>query len=309
MRISDEGIYIEALSVGFQLPQGKVEVLKDLGIAFKSNQINGIIGESGSGKSVLGMAILGILPPYAEVQGRFVVEGTGYDYGSPEQKKLWGRQVGFIPQNPQEALNPARKIKAQLMEALTVKYKDRRLRQEKALEMLVNMGFESPEQILKAYPHELSGGMQQRALAALSVCCTPQWIIADEPTKGLDAALCQQVAETFKRMRATGVKGMLVITHDIHLAKMICDEIFVMYEGRLVEAGKSVLQKPRHPYSKALLGAMPENGMCPIADKKREKGTGCIFAERCPACLPICQRQKPSPRIDKDGFVECFLYE
>lgn len=306
---SRRGIGVTGLSVDFLLPDKKVNVLENLTVTFQSGAITGIIGESGSGKSVLGMAMLGILPPYANIRGELFFENQNFAYGSTVQKSLRGKKLGFIPQNPQEAMNPSRKIKDQLMEGLSIIDKNRKENRKRSREILTAMGFNNPEKIMKAYPHELSGGMQQRALSAISVCCNPRWIIADEPTKGLDKALCIQVAETFKGLKKIGVEGMLVITHDIKLATLICDRIFVMYAGRIVEAGKGILENPKHPYTQALLRSMPENSLEPIQDPDGVLASGCIFEPRCQHRKDKCKAEKPLKFPMSDRWVECFLYE
>lgn len=304
----NHSIGVEHLKIDFVLPDRRVEVLHDLSVSFPKKKITGIIGESGSGKSVLGMAMLGILPPYAQVSGDFFFEEMDFGYRSKEQQSLLGKQLGFIPQSPQEALNPSRKIKKQLYEALSVKYKKAEIG-EKAEKILQSMGFADPKKILESYPYELSGGMQQRALSAISVCCEPKWIIADEPTKGLDKELCDQVAETFVRLQDLGVEGMIVITHDINLAEKICDEILVMYSGRVLERGSRVLQNPKHPYTRALIDSMPEHSLEPIQDADTSVGAGCIFAPRCPKRTERCFEEMPPLVKTEDGSVECFLYE
>lgn len=304
----NHSIGVEHLKIDFVLPNRRVKVLHDLSVSFPKKKITGIIGESGSGKSVLGMAMLGILPPYAQVNGDFFFEEMHFGYRSKEQQSLLGKQLGFIPQSPQEALNPSRKIKKQLYEALSVKYKKAEIG-EKAEKILQSMGFADPKKILESYPYELSGGMQQRALSAISVCCEPKWIIADEPTKGLDKELCDQVAETFVRLQDLGVEGMIVITHDINLAGKICDEILVMYSGRVLERGSRVLQNPKHPYTRALIDSMPEHSLEPIQDADTSVGAGCIFAPRCPKRTERCFEEMPPLVKTEDGSVECFLYE
>lgn len=304
----NHSIGVEHLKIDFVLPNRRVKVLHDLSVSFPKKKITGIIGESGSGKSVLGMAMLGILPPYAQVSGDFFFEEMHFGYRSKEQQSLLGKQLGFIPQSPQEALNPSRKIKKQLYEALSVKYKKAEIG-EKAEKILQSMGFADLKKILESYPYELSGGMQQRALSAISVCCEPKWIIADEPTKGLDKELCDQVAETFVRLQDLGVEGMIVITHDINLAEKICDEILVMYSGRVLERGSRVLQNPKHPYTRALIDSMPEHSLEPIQDADTSVGAGCIFAPRCPKRTERCFEEMPPLVKTEDGSVECFLYE
>lgn len=302
-------IGVDALKVQFVLPDKEVAVLSDLSVSFASGKVTGIIGESGCGKSVLGMAMLGILPPYAKVSGDFFFEEENYSYRSVEQKKLLGKNLGFVSQNPLESLNPSRKIRSQLYEALSIKYKLKSEIKKEAEKVLRSMGFENPDKIMSSYPYELSGGMQQRALSAISVCCKPKWIIADEPTKGLDKELCDQVVETFTDLRKFGAEGMIVITHDINLAVKLCDEILVMYKGRILERSAQVVDHPKHPYTQALINSMPEHLLEPIPNADFSSEKGCVFAPRCGKRMEKCVLNQP-PKIEmEDGIVECFLYE
>lgn len=302
-------IVLNKLSVSFCVNNSQNNVLEDLDVEFNEGEIIGIIGESGSGKSVLGMTILGILPPYANVSGEIIFEGERIKYLSKEQKNLLGMKVGFIPQNPEEALNPSRKIKAQIYEALKLKYKFKDETKEKANEVLLELGFKDTKKILNSYPYELSGGMQQRVLAAISVSCRASWIIADEPTKGLDESACIQVINLFKSIKEKYAKGLIIITHDINFAKSICSRILVMYKGHIVEDGTDVLENPKHPYTKDLIKSMPENDLIPIRRIYSEKGNGCIYFSRCKYSKECCKISKPKKHRTNDReFAECFLY-
>ena len=233
---------------------------------------------------------------------------------TPERSRaMLGTRIGLIPQNPSESLNPARTVAAHLYEALLPMKLSRRARNEKAAELLHDFGFNDPAPILRAYPHELSGGMQQRVLCAVGAACAPAWMLADEPTKGLDRDLRDQVRETLGGLRQHGVKSMLVITHDLPLARGLCDRLAVMYAGQILETGEGVLEEPLHPYTRAFLAALPENGfgaMAGVAPRAGERLPGCPFAPRCAHASPRCHEARPPVCETADGRkVRCFLYE
>ncbi|PHV70345.1 peptide ABC transporter ATP-binding protein [Sporanaerobium hydrogeniformans] len=303
-----KSLFIEELSVDFMISTGKVRAVDGVSVVFESGKITGLIGESGCGKSVLGMAILDLLPAYATLNGKIDWGEQSLNEYSIRKRKLLGREIGLIPQSPSESLNPSRKVKAHLNEALRPLGLKRQERYKKAEKLLRDFGFNEPKRILKAYPHELSGGMQQRVLCAIGTACSPEWIIADEPTKGLDSELCKQVQQTLQSLRIQGIKSMLVITHDLQLAEDLCDTIAVMYGGQIVEMG-DVLHHPLHPYTKAFLDALPKNGLHPISQINKgveQYSKGCCFAARCLKSRPRCFQEKPPYKGDKMHWVRCF---
>ena len=297
--------------VHFEVANGVVRALDYVTAHFKAGKITGIIGESGCGKSVLGLSVLGLLPPYAKAGGEILFgELNITTAGLREVQALRGRQIGLIPQNPSDSLNPVRTVGSQLTEALSLIEKNKNARYAKAVKLLADYGFDDPERIMRAYPFELSGGMQQRALCALGVCCSPKWVLADEPTKGLDRQLCEQVAETLTGLKAFGVESMLIITHDLEVA-LLCDEIAVMYAGEIVEMGTDALRSPSHPYTRAFLKSLPQNGMHPMMGMPPAPGfdsPGCKFAPRCPECGERCLAGRPPAYPHANGITRCFLY-
>ncbi|MCL2616599.1 MAG: ABC transporter ATP-binding protein, partial [Defluviitaleaceae bacterium] len=240
--MSSQDIVIENAVVHFKVSAGFVRAVDRVSIRIEAGKITGLIGESGCGKSLLGLAILGLLPPYAYTSGDIVYDGLHIPSATQKELKvLRGRKIGFIPQSPADSLNPVRRIGSQLDEALSLVEKHAQSRRQLAEQLLRGFGFDNPARILRSYPFELSGGMQQRALCAIGVCCSPQWVLADEPTKGLDQALCHQVRETLLSLSNFGVDSMFVITHDLDLAENLCDVIAIMYAGQIVEMGEQVL--------------------------------------------------------------------
>lgn len=313
-----EDIRFEKLSVGFPVRTGFVDAVDQVTAVFRSGEITGIIGESGCGKSVLLMALLGLLPSYACVSGDIFMGGLGlFSLSAKEMRAIRGRKIGLIAQNPADSFNPVRKIKGQLIEAL-------RLKGNKSLgshgflregvRLLMEFGFTEAEacRVLKSYPFQLSGGMQQRAIAAMGIASGAAWVLADEPSKGLDQVLRQQMYGTLREVKKRRAEGMILITHDIELARTLCDRVAVMYSGQLVEMGKDVLERPRHPYTTGLINSLPSKGMNAmrgIAPAPGERLAGCKFAPRCPLATRLCREGRPKEHEDETGMVRCFLYD
>lgn len=307
-------IELKDLAVYFQVSGGAVRAVDHVSYAFQSGRITGIIGESGCGKSVMGSAILGLNPGYAKVSGSIQYGDMELLHLSPRQmRRLRGRELGLIPQNPADSLNPSRRILGQITEAAALTGISRTEQKARARELLVQFGFaeEDLKRVCRAYPFELSGGMQQRVAAAMGVASRPRWIIADEPSKGLDAALRSQMYDTLRKIRDAYVDSMIIITHDLVLARELCDTVVVMYSGRIVEEGTDVLSKPMHPYTQGVLQSLPENGFHPmkgIAPAPSEIFPGCKFAPRCPYATERCIRAVPDSYPAGSGKVRCFLY-
>ena len=293
---------IKNLSVGFKLPQGVFYAVDDVSIKLSAGKFTAIIGESGCGKSVLGQAVLNILP-----QG-VVKKGAVFYKGERVQSIL--SAFGIIPQNPSGSLNPVRKIGRQMQDILDV-YAIKDADNAYKLQCLHLFGLQEAERVLAAYPHELSGGMLQRVLCAMAVSTKPAWILADEPTKGLDEQVGAIVRENLLTIKHDLHLSMLVITHDIALAQEVCDDVLVMYAGQILEYNMDLWQKPLHPYTQGFLKALPQNGLEVIPGKAPVPGesfSGCKFAARCPYCTKRCREQRPEMYQVGDAQVRCFLY-
>ena len=262
----------------------------------------------------MGMAVLGLLPGYAKVCGEILYGGRNLRELSPKQmRRLRGRQLGLIPQNPGDSLNPVRRIGGQIMEAAALIGVKREEQKKQTADLLLRFGFEKNhlKRVEKAYPFELSGGMQQRALAAMGAASRPKWILADEPSKGLDVELRKQMYDTLRKMKNECVDSMLIITHDITLARNLCDSVAVMYSGQIIEKGKDILENPKHPYTMGLMESLSENGFKPmrgIAPAPGQDFSGCKFAPRCPWAKAECRKKPPEFYSLDDRIVRCFLY-
>ncbi|ULL19643.1 ABC transporter ATP-binding protein [Paenibacillus sp. H1-7] len=285
---------------GFPAADGIAEAVKGVTMRLHRGEILGLIGETGSGKSVLGLSIPGLLPPEAEVNGSILYKGQDLLRLSPRRlRAIRGRDIALIPQNPAASLNPVLTVGYQIMESLRL---HRRLRRsaarEQAVRLLRELNMPEPERKLKQYPFQLSGGMKQRVLAAIGVAGAPTLIIADEPTKGLDAMVRKQVVDLLRTAARSSGASMLVITHDLHVAKSLCDRIGVMYAGRIVEEApvRELFASPRHPYTRGLLASIPGKGMKPIPGASpglAEAVSGCAFHPRCQERLPECSSVLP----------------
>lgn len=309
-----DSIELKDLAVYFRVSGGAVRAVDHVSYRFESGKITGIIGESGCGKSVMGSAILGLNPGYARVSGQILYGDMDLlKVSGRKMRRLRGRELGLIPQNPADSLNPSRRSLGQITEAVALTGAPRQARKEQAQAFLSRFGFSKSDlkRVSRAYPFELSGGMQQRVAAAMGVASCPKWMIADEPSKGLDMALRAQMYDTLQKIRDEYVRSMILITHDLILARTLCDTVAVMYSGQIVEEGADVLTQPKHPYTVGLLQSLPENGFQPmkgIAPAPSERFTGCKFAPRCPYASPRCAQAAPEFYPAGTGKVRCFRY-
>ena len=299
----------------FPVKSGYVRAVDGISATFKEGEITGIIGESGCGKSVLGMYLLGMLPDYAVKSGEIWYDGKNLEtFSKKERRRIRGRELGLIPQNPGDSLNPVRKVGGQIWEAARLRDSSGE-KKETVQKLLEIFGFQkdTAKRVAGAYPFELSGGMQQRAVAAMGTASGAKWILADEPSKGLDMTLRRQMYDTLRLVRDRKVKGMLIITHDLVLAEKLCDQVAVMYAGQILEKGPSrkVLKDPAHPYTQGLLDSLPSRGMHPmkgIAPAPHEKLSGCRFAPRCPYVSDRCLQSESEEMEVRGRKVRCFQY-
>lgn len=312
----DDSILIQNMNVSFRGKGCLTPVVKDVNTVFPSGTITGLIGESGSGKSVLGMSILQLLPGTAQVSGQCLFRGRDlYRLSEREMCAVRGQEIGLIPQNPSQSLNPIYTVGRQLVESMTVHDRSQKAEARARRDMLLGrFGFPDPHGISRSYSFRLSGGMNQRVISAMGLMNKPSWIIADEPTKGLDAILRRQVYHVLRQISESETRGMIVITHDIALAGALSQRLLVLYKGMILEEGptEAVLANPLHPYTVGLMRSLPENGMHPIprADPAlAEKCTGCSFAPRCAWATERCCREvPPDVRPESDRKVRCFRY-
>ncbi|MGE0807537.1 MAG: ABC transporter ATP-binding protein [Burkholderiaceae bacterium] len=268
-----------------------------------------VIGESGSGKSVMLRSLIGLLPANAELSGRAIVDGLDLRQASPAQlRQLRGRSIAMIFQEPSTALDPVFTIGDQIMEML--RRFDRlsgTAARRRAIELLELVSIPSPEQRLRNYPHEMSGGMRQRAVIALALACNPKILLADEPTTALDATVQMQLLLLLRKLRAELDMAVIFVTHDIGVAAEISDRVAVMYAGRFVEVGSAVdvLTAPAHPYTRGLMAATvhgnmrgkPLRGIEGSPPNLAALPAGCAFAARCGYAVDACRAERPELQL------------
>lgn len=312
----NEDIILCHAQVTFQTGGKQVPALRDATIRFPAGQITALVGESGSGKSVLGMSILRLLPSTARIEGSCRYgDWELYECTEAEMREIRCKHIGLIPQNPVQSLNPVLRLSRQLAEPLRIHCDKTRTQ---ALDMtrkaLEQFGFSSPDGILNSYAFQLSGGMNQRVVTCMGLSCQPDWIIADEPTKGLDTVLRRQVYEVLSSIQEIGGRSMIMITHDMLLARKLCDRVAVLYQGEIVEQGScaQVFDHPLHPYTQGLLHSIPESGMVPIPyhlEGRDASCSHCPFYIRCTQASAACTKGPISEVETEPGrVVRCIQY-
>lgn len=302
---------IKDLHVSFFTPAGEVKAVGGIDYELNSGEVMGIVGESGSGKSVEAYSIMGLLQsPGRVIGGSIKFEGRDVlAFSSKEMQSFRGNEISMIFQNPMTCLNPVYTIGNQLIEAVCCHdVIPKSQAAARAIEMLTLVGINNPEQRMKQYPHELSGGMRQRVMIAMGLVCDPKILIADEPTTALDVTIQAQIIELMKEIQKKTGMAIIFITHNLGVVAEICDNVSVMYAGKIVEQGcvDDIFYDPRHPYTLGLLKSMPRvdeeqhERLIPIEGTPVDMlnpPTGCPFGPRCEHCMKICLRQEP-PRIE-----------
>ena len=318
---------VRDLSIRYLPTRGKpVNATCAVHLDIRPTEVSGIIGESGSGKSTLAAAVLGLLPANAECLSG-VVSFEGQDLlrlSKGKLRKLRGARIALISQDPATALNPVVKIGTQISEVLRAHLAlSRRERKERVLELLQEVGFDSPQRICSAYAHELSGGQRQRVVIAQAVACRPSLIIADEPTSKLDSTLQAEILALLANFVRKNRAALILITHDPALLAGFADRIAVMYAGRVVEEGSAaeILSAPAHPYTQALLRLAGIEREDPPANAGNlqtisgdppdltETRAGCRFEPRCPERMAVCANTDPqATMLNPSHCVNCFKY-
>ncbi|WP_394554410.1 peptide ABC transporter ATP-binding protein [Priestia aryabhattai] len=316
---------VKNLQTAFSINDSWHNAVDDVSFQVGRKRIVGVVGESGCGKSVLSLSVIGLLPKVnSQIRsGSVVFNGKNLTHLSEdEMNDVRGKDISMIFQEPMTSLNPVLTIGYQLQEVLfnhmNISKAEAR---EKSIALLKSVGISRSEKLIDEYPHQLSGGMRQRVMIAMAVACQPKLLIADEPTTALDVTVQAQILELLKKIQESNDMSIIMITHDLGVVAEMCDEVIVMYGGKIVEHTDvdTLFYAPKHPYTKALLHSIPRmeddvevlntiKGIVPsLVNMPR---TGCRFVNRCPHAMEDCSSVTPVLREDSQGHdVACLLYE
>jgi peptide/nickel transport system ATP-binding protein len=310
---------VEGLRTHFTTSAGVVRAVDGVSFAVERGEVLGLVGESGCGKSVTSLSIMRLVPPPgAVVAGRVRLEGEDLlDKDAEAMRRVRGARIAMVFQEPMTSLNPVFTIGDQIASpVLAHAGGSRRAAWERAVEMLDHVQVPSPRQRARDYPHQLSGGLRQRAMIALALAPGPQLLIADEPTTALDVTIQAQILDLLRRLQAERGMAVLLITHDLGVVAELCHRVAVIYAGRIVEMAPvaSIFGASLHPYTRGLLRCLPHPSRFgqPLSSIEgappdlREARPGCPFAPRCPHVLPSCRREEPAFVERRPGhFVAC----
>ena len=312
---------MENLSVEFPSQNGVMHAVDGISLSVDDGEVLGIVGESGSGKSVTMMALMGLVAFPGRVRAD-KLNFAGHDLlklSARERSRLTGKDVAMIFQEPTTSLNPCFTVGFQIMETLRLHLgMDGKAARTRAIELLEQVGINSPESRLKAYPHQLSGGMNQRGMIAMAIACNPRLLIADEPTTALDVTIQAQILDLLRSLQKERGMALVLITHNMGVVSEMAQRIAVMYAGQMMEvqSAHALFNTPQHPYTEALLAALPERsdgatrlatipGMVPGL---HDRPGGCLFGPRCSYATDHCASQRPALRpygVAGDSIVRC----
>ena len=317
---------VKGLRIEFPTRRGTLVAVDGISFSIAPGEVLGVVGESGAGKSLTGTAVIGLLePPGRIAAGEILLEGERIDNLEHEKmRRIRGRRIGAIFQDPLTSLNPLYTVGEQLAETIRTHLDvDAAGARERALALLREVGIPAPEARIDHYPHQFSGGMRQRVVIALALCAEPGLIIADEPTTALDVSIQAQIIQLLKRLARERGTAVMLITHDMGVIAETADRVAVMYAGRIAEIGpvREVIRAARHPYTTGLMGSIPKLGAG--AGKHRSRlvqiegamprlnamPPGCAFHPRCEKCFERCKRERPEPRPVGTNLTACWLYD
>ncbi|KHF31788.1 Oligopeptide transport ATP-binding protein OppD [Paenibacillus sp. P1XP2] len=317
-------IQINHLSTHFHTENGTVKAVNDVSFRVREGETVCIVGESGCGKSVTAMSIMGLVeePGGKVVDGQIQFEGRDLlKLSKNELRSLRGNEISMIFQEPMSSLNPVLKIGQQIMEPLLVHQKlSKKEARKRAIELIEKVGISRAEQIADSYPHELSGGMLQRIMIAIAISGNPKLLIADEPTTALDVTIQAQILDILRQFKEQNNMSIMLITHDLGVVAEMADYVIVMYAGKIVEEGEVVqlFQSPKHPYTQGLLKSKPiinqrTDELYSIPGQvpnPLELTESCYFHDRCQHCMDICRTKQPVLKeVGEQQKAACWLYE
>lgn len=311
---------VKNLTLGFNLKNGMFNALQGVNFDLKEKETLAIVGESGCGKTLTAMSVLRLIPNTATItEGEILYKGQNLlKLDENKMQKIRGKHIALIPQDPMTSLNPLYTIENQMLEVIGLHQGLKGQEAiDKAIEALEKVKIPNPKERLNSYPHEFSGGMRQRVIIAMALACNADLIIADEPTTALDVTVQAQIMELLKEIKEKYNTSIILISHDLGLVAENSDKIAVMYAGSIVEysASKELFKKPKHPYTKALLKALPDINTDKLETMQGQPPSiqdnikGCPFSPRCESVMKICREKNP-PLTDIQGKskVKCFLF-
>lgn len=314
---------ISNLTSSFMIEGREVHAVEDLNLSMSAGQTLGLVGESGCGKSVTALSIMRL---FHASSGKITSGSIHFkqqnllSLSEAEMRKLRGNRLSMIFQEPMTSLNPVFTIGNQISEVFSVHHSlSRHEAMDKTIAILKAVNIPSAEKRVNEYPHQLSGGMRQRVMIAMALACNPELLIADEPTTALDVTIQAQILSLMNRLQKQLGMAILLITHDLGVVSQVCDDVAVMYAGKVVESGKTkdLFLYPKHPYTQALLLSIPKLGakqktLASIpghVPSLENRGIGCRFANRCPKVMERCHQQQPILSGDAQHKVACWLYD
>ncbi|MGB5557406.1 MAG: ABC transporter ATP-binding protein [Paracoccaceae bacterium] len=309
---------IRNLSVDFATSSGQFRAVDGVDVAVDKQEILAIVGESGSGKSVSMLALMGLLPWNATITADLMTFG-GQDLrkvGARERRRIIGKDMSMIFQEPMSSLNPCFTVGFQIKEALRLHLGlDRAARHKRAIELFELVGIPAPEQRLGTFPHQMSGGMNQRVMIAMAISCSPKLLIADEPTTALDVTIQAQILDLLTGLQKETGMALILITHDMGVVAETAERVSVQYAGQKVEEQPvdALFATPHHPYTAALLAALPERATTRhlptipgVVPGQFDRPAGCLFSPRCKFADDKCRTQPPPPQPPELGYARCF---
>lgn len=314
---------VRNLKTSFFTHVGEVKAVRGISFDVNEGEVLGIVGESGSGKSVTSLSIMGLLQyPGRVVDGEILLNGEDIlTYSKNQMRRVRGKEIAMIFQDPMTSLNPVYTIGNQIMEMILEHEKmTKREARARAIEMLKLVGIPAAEKRIDSYPHEFSGGMRQRVMIALALSCNPKLLIADEPTTALDVTIQAQILSLIKSLNKQFGMTTMLITHDLGVVATVCDKVAVMYGGLIMEYGTAdeIFYHPRHPYTMGLLGSIPhvdggeKRRLIPIDGTPPDlinPPKGCPFSTRCKYCMNVCTREQPPYFAEDKHRTMCWMLD